>query len=96
MKRQAPIRTHSLQHRLILTTVAKVAEEAFAYALRVVAETSARAIPSFGGTIAIQYILARRTFLERTVGASVSDVALASNMLGGIPGVIVGSTGRLG
>jgi hypothetical protein len=81
---------------LVLASSTEVTSKALAQALVVVTDTSARAISTSFISFTEKNIAARRTFLERTVRSSVSQIANASNMLKRIPGGVVCCTGFAG
>ena len=70
--------------------------EALANTLLVVAKATAGAVTSLGGTVAVENVLAGRTLLLGAVRSAVAQIALAPDVLGGIPRSLVGGTGRLG
>ena len=70
--------------------------EALADTLLVVAKATAGAVTSLGGTVAVENVLARRALLLGAVRSAVAQIALAPDVLGGIPRCLVGGTGGLG
>lgn len=77
---------------MVLATCAKVTREALAQTGGVVAETTARAVATLGGTIAAKHIIASGALLQRAVGAAESCIAHAADVLHGIPRLIVVAT----
>jgi hypothetical protein len=74
---------------LVLASGAVVPSEALARAVRVVAQTTARAVTPLGGTIPLHHIRARRTLHQRAVGAAAAEIAHASDVLGRVPRSVV-------
>ena len=70
--------------------------EALADTLLVVTKATAGAVTSLGGTVTVENVLARGTLLLGAVRSAVAQIALASDVLGGIPRSLVGGTGGLG
>jgi hypothetical protein len=70
---------------LVLALVSVVSGEAPAKALRVVADATAGAIPALGVAIAKENIRSRGALLKGAVGATEAQVALAANVLLGVP-----------
>lgn len=70
--------------------------EALADTLLVVAKATAGAVTSLGGTVTVENVLAGGTLLLGAVRSAIAQIALASDVLGGIPRSLVGGTGRLG
>jgi len=89
-------RPSSLEHSLALATVAEVAMEALAGSCLVVAEATAGAVATLGGTVAVENVLTGGTLLLGAVRTAVAQIALAPDVLGGIPRRLIGGTGGLG
>ena len=70
--------------------------EALTNTLLVVTKATAGAVTSLGGTVTIENVLAGGTLLLGAVRSAVAQIALAPDVLGGIPRSLVGGTGRLG
>jgi len=70
--------------------------EALADTLLVVAKAAAGTVTALGGAVAVENVIPGRTLLLGAVGAAVAQIALAPNVLGGIPWSLVGGTGSLG
>jgi len=74
---------------LVLAPGSEEAREAYAGALCVVADTSARAISTRLVSVTVERIRARGAFLEVASGATVASIAEAAHMLEGVPGLSV-------
>lgn len=70
--------------------------EALADTLLVVTKATAGAVTSLGGTVAVENVLTRGAFLLGAVRTAVAQVALAPDVLGGIPRSLVGGASGLG
>ena len=68
----------------------------FADALLVVAKATAGAVATLGGTVAVENVLAGGALLLGAVRTAVAQIALAPDVLGGIPRRLIGGTGGLG
>ena len=65
-------------------------------ALLVVAKATAGAVAALGGTVAVEHVLTGGALLLGAVRTTVAQIALAPDVLGGIPRRLVGGTGGLG
>lgn len=73
------------ENRLMLAPVSKVSSEACAKTRSKVANATSRAVASFGTSVPAENILSRGAFLLRTIRSAVPIIALATEVLVGIP-----------
>jgi hypothetical protein len=76
----------------VLATIAEVSIKTTTKSIAVVAQSTSRAVASFGRTMSTQDIHSRGTFLERAIGTTIANVTFASHVLFGIPGRGIGGT----
>ena len=77
---------------LVFASAAVVADEALASSISVVANTATRAISTIESAISLEDICARGALHQGTVGASATQIAHASNVFRGVPGLGVHAT----
>lgn len=81
---------------LVLAPCAIVTRETLAKTGSVVAKTSSRAITSLLVTVPTEHIHSSRALLQRAVWAAEASIAHASDMLHGVPRLVICGTGLVG
>ena len=76
---------HLTKDGLVLATISVVSTKAFTKTLMIIAKSSSRTVTTFRISITSKNIISWRTFFQRTVGTTVSNITFTSNMFICVP-----------